>query len=205
MGSTAATARCSAPRRGLPDARTSCASRSRSRQGRTSSGAAARSRHLPLDERIARLQRAGADRIVVLPFSKAFAAIPYRVFAEMLTDCLQMRALHVGSDFALGADRAGTAAKLRTIGLDVWTNPLVMTACGGERVSSSSIRRGIARQPRTSLVSKTAVADEHPPDREDWRREAVPTSGSWWPDYIEWLSTRSGGRKPAPKTLDNRR
>jgi FAD synthase len=68
-----------------------------------------------------------------------------RVFAEMLTDCLQMRALHVGGAFALGADRAGTPVTLRAVGLHVCTHPLVMAACDGETVSSSSIRRRIAR------------------------------------------------------------
>jgi riboflavin kinase / FMN adenylyltransferase len=112
-----------------------------------------------LKERVERLKRAGADEVVVLPFSKAFAAIPYRVFAEMLTDCLQMRALHVGSDFALGADRIGTPLKLRAIGLDVWTHPLVMAACDGQKVSSSSIRHRISRAssrgvPTTANVTK---------------------------------------------------
>jgi riboflavin kinase / FMN adenylyltransferase len=93
-----------------------------------------------LEERVTRLRRAGADRVVVLPFSKAFAAIPYNVFAEMLTDCLHMRLLHVGSDFALGAGREGTPAKLRQIGVEVRTHPLVMAANGQAKVSSSTIR-----------------------------------------------------------------
>jgi riboflavin kinase/FMN adenylyltransferase len=100
----------------------------------------------PLAERVARLHRAGADRVVVLPFSKELAAIGYDVFAEMLTTCLLMRTLYVGSDFALGADREGTPAKLREIGLDVRTHPLVMAADGKDKVSSSSIRRLISRQ-----------------------------------------------------------
>ena len=97
-----------------------------------------------LAERVARLERAGADRVVVLPFSREFAAIPYDVFAEMLTTCLQMRTLCVGSDFALGADRAGTPGKLRAVGLDVRAVPLVMEAGGKDKVSSSSIRRRIS-------------------------------------------------------------
>jgi riboflavin kinase/FMN adenylyltransferase len=99
----------------------------------------------PLAERVARLNRAGADRVVVLPFSKELAAISYDVFAEMLTTCLQMRTLYVGSDFALGAHREGTPAKLREIGLQVQTHPLVMAADGKDKVSSSSIRRLISR------------------------------------------------------------
>jgi riboflavin kinase/FMN adenylyltransferase len=98
----------------------------------------------PLEERVARLHRAGADRVVVLPFSKELAAIRYDVFAEMLTDCLQMRVLYVGTDFAFGAGRAGTPAKLREIGIDVQTHQLVMAADGEEKVSSSSIRRLIS-------------------------------------------------------------
>jgi FAD synthase len=55
-----------------------------------------------------------------------------------------MRTLYVGSDFALGVGREGTPAKLRALGLDVRTHPLVMAADGNEKVSSSSIRRRIS-------------------------------------------------------------
>jgi riboflavin kinase/FMN adenylyltransferase len=98
----------------------------------------------PLDERLARLHRAGADRVVVLPFTMQLAAIPYNEFAEMLTEHLMMRMLYVGADFAFGARRAGTPPKLQEIGIDVQTHPLVMAAEGDEKVSSSSIRRLIS-------------------------------------------------------------
>jgi riboflavin kinase/FMN adenylyltransferase len=98
----------------------------------------------PLEERIRRLRRAGADRVVVVPFSLELAAVPYDVFAEMLTDCLQMRTLYVGADFAFGAGRAGTPSRLREIGIDVRTHPLVMADDGDDKVSSSSIRRLIS-------------------------------------------------------------
>jgi riboflavin kinase/FMN adenylyltransferase len=110
----------------------------------------------PLDERVARLHRAGADRVVVLPFSKEFAAISYGAFAEMLTDCLQMRTLYVGSDFALGSGRQGTPEKLRELGLDVRTHPLVMAAGGTEKVSSSSIRRRLSARAQSSAVLQLA-------------------------------------------------
>jgi riboflavin kinase/FMN adenylyltransferase len=117
----------------------------------------------PLTERVARLHRAGADRVVVLPFSKAFAAISYDAFAEMLTECLSMRTLYVGSDFALGVGREGTPAKLRALGLDVRTHPLVMVADGSEKVSSSSIRRLISRRarPRRTVKLGRPMADHY--------------------------------------------
>jgi polyhydroxyalkanoate synthase len=52
--------------------------------------------------------------------------------------------------------------------------------------------------------SSFQVAGEYPVDPEEWRRGAVTRSGSWWPDYVEWLSTRSGALKPVPTTLGNR-
>lgn len=112
-----------------------------------------------LEERVRRLRRAGADRVVVVPFSLELAAVPYEVFAEMLTDCLQMRALYVGADFAFGAGRAGTPPRLRELGIDVRTHPLVMTADGDEKISSSSIRRLLAlglptrSEPERSLAA----------------------------------------------------
>ena len=53
--------------------------------------------------------------------------------------------------------------------------------------------------------SSFEVADEHPPDPAEWSERAVTKRGSWWPDHVEWLSTRSGGLKPAPNALGNRR
>jgi polyhydroxyalkanoate synthase subunit PhaC len=52
--------------------------------------------------------------------------------------------------------------------------------------------------------SSYQVADEYPADPDQWSRQAVGKRGSWWPDYVEWLSTRSGGHKPAANTLGSR-
>jgi polyhydroxyalkanoate synthase subunit PhaC len=49
--------------------------------------------------------------------------------------------------------------------------------------------------------SRYQVADEHPADPDEWSRIAVTKQGSWWPDYAEWLSTRSGALKAAPAKL----
>jgi polyhydroxyalkanoate synthase len=32
-----------------------------------------------------------------------------------------------------------------------------------------------------------------------WKEDAVEHSGSWWPDWGKWLSTKSGGKVPARK------
>lgn len=77
----------------------------------------------------------------------------------MLTDCLQMRTLYVGSDFAPGAGREGTPARLRQAGLDVRTQPLVMAAGGSDKVSSSSIRQMISRGTSLSHASSSHSHD----------------------------------------------
>ncbi|MEV4262732.1 alpha/beta fold hydrolase [Kribbella sp. NPDC049584] len=45
------------------------------------------------------------------------------------------------------------------------------------------------------------VNDSNPADPEEWLRTATTEQGSWWPDYIGWLGSRSGRMKAAPKTL----
>jgi polyhydroxyalkanoate synthase subunit PhaC len=45
------------------------------------------------------------------------------------------------------------------------------------------------------------VADESPPDPEQWLRRAETCRGSWWPDYAGWLGERCGEEKDAPSEL----
>jgi polyhydroxyalkanoate synthase len=36
---------------------------------------------------------------------------------------------------------------------------------------------------------------------EAWLRQAPKSAGSWWPHWLEWISARSGKKKPAPVAL----
>jgi polyhydroxyalkanoate synthase len=36
---------------------------------------------------------------------------------------------------------------------------------------------------------------------EGWLKQAPKSAGSWWPHWLEWISARSGEKKPAPVTL----
>ncbi len=103
---------------------------------------------LPLPERISCLLRAGADDVVVVPFSRRLAAVPALQFVRVLGSELGMQMLCVGEDFALGRHRAGTVEALRAAGVEVATTPLVHDY-DGVPLSSSAIRR--------SLVAKAAV------------------------------------------------
>jgi len=77
--------------------------------------------------------------VVVIPFTRAPAALTHVEFCALLTEHLDMRSLYVGEDFALGRRRAGTPDRLRELGLDVWTN----------RASPTHTARA-RRAPRTS-------------------------------------------------------
>lgn len=97
-----------------------------------------------LPERERRLKAAGADRVVVIPFGGEVAALDYAVFAALLVERMAMRALCVGTDFALGRARAGTPARLRALGIEVHLHDLVPNAAGTAKASSTSVRRAIA-------------------------------------------------------------
>ena len=36
---------------------------------------------------------------------------------------------------------------------------------------------------------------------DQWLEEAETVQGSWWPDYTNWLDSRSGDTKEAPRRL----
>lgn len=44
-----------------------------------------------------------------------------------------------------------------------------------------------------------------PPSAGEWRAGAEEAAGSWWPHWMDWLSTRSGPDRRAPRRLGNRK
>jgi riboflavin kinase/FMN adenylyltransferase len=108
-----------------------------------------------LQERVQRLHRAGADDVVVVPFTLETAALGCADFCALLAQELGVRAIYVGEDFALGRGREGTPVRLRELGLDVHTLPLVPSAGSTGKASSTNVRNAIARgvHPRRALAA----------------------------------------------------
>lgn len=97
-----------------------------------------------LARRIELLGEAGADAVVIEPFTPELAAKSPHAFVEsILLHALQARAVVVGYDFCYGAGRAGTIETLRAqcglAGVEVAVVAAVETE--GEVVSSSRIRQ----------------------------------------------------------------
>ena len=42
-----------------------------------------------------------------------------------------------------------------------------------------------------------------PETADDWQKGAEEVAGSWWPYWMEWVQTRSGDKKAAPKEVGN--
>jgi polyhydroxyalkanoate synthase len=45
------------------------------------------------------------------------------------------------------------------------------------------------------------VNPDLPASAKEWRAGATEVAGSWWPRWLDWLTARSGDRKPAPAIL----
>ena len=97
-----------------------------------------------LERRIELLAEAGADVVVVEPFTRELAArAPHAFVEDILLHALQARAIVVGYDFCYGAGRAGTTETLTAhagkAGVEV--NVLQPVDAEGEVASSTRIRR----------------------------------------------------------------
>lgn len=69
------------------------------------------------EERLALLEAAGMDMVLLVKFTPELAAMTPEVFVRrLLTDTLNMRELFLGYDFSLGRERAGTPERLAEIG-----------------------------------------------------------------------------------------
>ncbi len=98
------------------------------------------------DERVAMLAATDVDAVVVLPFTREFAALSPEAFLAQTFGAAAPAYLHVGSDFRFGARAAGTVETLKAWGgvggTVVCAHSLVSE--DGEPVSATRIRRLLA-------------------------------------------------------------
>jgi riboflavin kinase/FMN adenylyltransferase len=100
-----------------------------------------------LDERIRLLGQAGADAVLVMPFTAELARVPAGEFTRtVLVDVLHASMVVVGANFRFGANAAGDAAGLRSLGrqLGFEVDVVEMAADAVDRLSSSRIRQCLA-------------------------------------------------------------
>lgn len=117
---------------------------------------------MPIEARLARLALLGVDWIWVVPFTKPFARTPASRFVrETLIGRLHAGAVVVGDRFLFGHDREGDLQMLRRLGAPSGMRavPVAPIQRGGEPISSSRIRRLLAR----GLLSQAARLLGAPP------------------------------------------
>ncbi len=65
---------------------------------------------------------------------------------------------------------------------------------------------GVINPPAKGKRCHWIGANENlPPDSKRWLATACESSGSWWPDWAQWLHGHAGRKVPAPKTPGNRK
>lgn len=96
-----------------------------------------------LREKLAAIDDCNIDRVLLIRFDAAFAAVDARDFVQtVLVDKLGIEHLYVGDDFRFGQQRAGDFQLLQSMGAEqgFGVESLDTVADAGERVSSTRIR-----------------------------------------------------------------
>jgi riboflavin kinase/FMN adenylyltransferase len=108
-----------------------------------------------LDDRIELLRRAGAERVVVIPFTRELSAWSADRFATTLIESLGMRRLIVGPGFALGRGREGNLEFLARLGRRRGFRVITVAPArrGGRPVSSGRVREAIASGSFSAAIS----------------------------------------------------
>jgi len=90
-----------------------------------------------------------------------------------------------------------------------WQNCYRTTQLLGGRtrfvLSTSGHIAAIVNPPGNKRATYRAAGEQTPPDSARWEELATTNQGTWWTDWDEWLAERSGGTRPAPTRLGNRR
>lgn len=98
-------------------------------------------------ERVELLQKYGAEKVVILPFTRELAALPPEVFLQKLTDIRgELCGLCVGSNWHFGAGASGNCRDLQNFAdaRGIRFEPVPEVEHLGITVSSTRIRRAIA-------------------------------------------------------------
>lgn len=109
-----------------------------------------------LEERIRYLRDAGAEFVVVIPFSNVFRSIPAFDLLSMFRETAQIRHIVAGPDSAIGKGREGTVERMREIGDEIGFGVTVLpfVTFDGVQVSSSNLRMLIHEEGN---VAKAAI------------------------------------------------
>ena len=95
-------------------------------------------------EKIAAFEKLGIDHLFIVPFDKQVANQSYEEFATGgLRDRLGLELLVAGPDFALGKNRDGNLASLKTLGQKIGFETHVLNEkieCAGAPISSTRVR-----------------------------------------------------------------
>lgn len=95
-----------------------------------------------IDTRVSLLEEAGADDVLVVPFSREIAGwSPERFVDEILVDALHAKAVVVGANFRFGYRAAGDVATLRELGEERDFVTVGIALDGGPQVWSSTYVR----------------------------------------------------------------
>jgi riboflavin kinase/FMN adenylyltransferase len=99
-----------------------------------------------LDEKIARLEALGLDKVLLVPFTKSFSRTPSKKFIQnILVDTVQANRIVIGYDHRFGRNRQGGLEELRQyagqFGYDVSEIPA--QAIDDANVSSTKIRKAL--------------------------------------------------------------
>ncbi|MDQ3616894.1 MAG: bifunctional riboflavin kinase/FAD synthetase [Actinomycetota bacterium] len=169
-----------------------------------------------IETRVELLQQAGADHVLVLPFTRDIAAwSPERFIAEIVVGALHAAAVVVGANFRFGSRAAGDVSLLRlagdsgdfvTVGIplgggpQVWSSTYVRNRLVEGDVSAAAEALGRPFQVRGVVVEGDRRGRElgYPTANVPTSgRQAAPADGV----YAGWLRRLDDGSAPLPAAI----
>ncbi len=98
------------------------------------------------EEKVNLLYDAGVGRVICLEFTNELANVDANEFTDLLVNCLNMRGIVTGPDFALGRNRSGNLDYLRRRGaaMGFWVETVPPLELEGAPVRSRRVRNALA-------------------------------------------------------------